>query len=218
MWAWLQKEPSWKTISRCLYRRWKKTPAHKHKKLERAKLLLWELKAGTAEREFVFFLMNKCSQLKRLLTIRTTEFTQNLQQTLMTPWEQFFSNNCRASQIKYWKSSCFSRSKGLGSTQMAIITIFWFQHLKAGINTSKISILPSNKMEHHPHTSRKNQSWCQHQAKICFVAHPDVYALKTPFRSKWAKIPQETLRASDGNFRERIKRLIKRKVHYIENK
>ena len=50
--------------------------------------------------------------------------------------------------------------------------------------------------------------WSLLKAKVCSVAHPSVDALKTSLLSEWAKIPQETLRASVGNFRQRIKRII----------
>ena len=60
------------------------TPAQKHKRLERARFLLGELKAGTAQREIVF-------SDEKLFTIEATvnnqkkKITQSLQQTLMTP-------------------------------------------------------------------------------------------------------------------------------------
>ena len=43
--------------------------------------------------------------------------------------------------------------------------------------------------------------WSSFEAKVFSDAHPTVDALKTYLHSKWAKIPQETLRASVGNFR-----------------
>ena len=49
----------------------------------------------------------------------------------------------------------------------------------------------------------------------------DADALKTALqseRSEWDKIDKETLRASVGNFRQKIKRLFKKKDHHIENK
>ena len=49
------------------------------------------------------------------------------------------------------------------------------------------------------------------KAKVASVAHPSVDALKTSLFNKWAKIPQETLRASVGNFRHSIKRVIEKK-------
>ena len=57
--------------------------------------------------------------------------------------------------------------------------------------------------------------WSLLEAKVCSVAL-SVDALKTSLLSEWAKIPQETLRASVGNFRQRIERLIERKGHHNE--
>ena len=59
--------------------------------------------------------------------------------------------------------------------------------------------------------------WSLLEAKICSVVHLSVDALKTSLQSEWSKIPQETLRTSVGNFRQRIERVIERKVHYIGN-
>ena len=56
------------------------------------------------------------------------------------------------------------------------------------------------------------------KAKVSCVAHPSVDALKTSLLREWAKIPQETLRASVGNFRQTIKLLIEKKGHHIETK
>ena len=56
--------------------------------------------------------------------------------------------------------------------------------------------------------------WDLLKAKICSVARPGVDALKISLLSDWSKIPQETLRALLGNFRQRIKR----KRYHIENK
>ena len=60
--------------------------------------------------------------------------------------------------------------------------------------------------------------WSLLEAKVCSFAHPRIDALKTSLLSEWDKIRQETLRASVGNFRPRIERLIERKGHHIENK
>ena len=56
------------------------------------------------------------------------------------------------------------------------------------------------------------------KTKVAYVAHLSVDALKTSLLRDWAKIRQETQRASVGNFRQRIKLLIKKKEHHIENK
>ena len=53
--------------------------------------------------------------------------------------------------------------------------------------------------------------WFLLEAKVCSVAHPSVDALKTSLQIEWAKIPQETLRASVSNCRQKIERVINRK-------
>ena len=55
------------------------------------------------------------------------------------------------------------------------------------------------------------------EIKVCSVVHTGVDALKTSFINDWAKIPKE-MHASVGNFKQRIKCLIKRNGHHIENK
>ena len=60
--------------------------------------------------------------------------------------------------------------------------------------------------------------WFMLKSKVSSVAHPSVDVLKTSFLREWAKIPQVTQRASVGNFRKRIKYLIEKKGHHIENK
>ena len=59
--------------------------------------------------------------------------------------------------------------------------------------------------------------WSLLEAKVCSVSLQSVDALKTSLQRKWAKTPQETLRASVVNFRQRIERVIERKGHHIEN-
>ena len=49
------------------------------------------------------------------------------------------------------------------------------------------------------------------KAKVSSVSHPSVDVLKTSFLKEWASIPEEMMRASVGNFRQRIKTLIERK-------
>ena len=60
--------------------------------------------------------------------------------------------------------------------------------------------------------------WFMLKTKVSCVVHTSVDLLKTSLLREWAKIPQETLRASVGNFRKRIKLLIEKKGHHIENK
>ena len=60
--------------------------------------------------------------------------------------------------------------------------------------------------------------WSMLKAKVSSVAHPSFDALKTSLLREWAKTPQEKLCASIGNFRSRIKLLIEKKGHHIENK
>ena len=53
--------------------------------------------------------------------------------------------------------------------------------------------------------------WSMLKAKVSYVDHLSVDTLKTSLRRQWAKIPKETLRASVGNFIQRIKLLIEKK-------
>ena len=53
------------------------------------------------------------------------------------------------------------------------------------------------------------------KAKISSVAGVD--AFKTSLLREWAKIPQETLCNSVGNFRQKIKFFIEKKGEHIEN-
>ena len=50
------------------------------------------------------------------------------------------------------------------------------------------------------------------------VAHLSDDTLNIALLREWAKIPQETLRVSVGNFRQIIKLLIEKKGDHIENK
>ena len=59
--------------------------------------------------------------------------------------------------------------------------------------------------------------WSLLEENVCSVAHLSVDALKTSLQSVWAKIPQETLHVSIGNFRQRIEHIIERRGHQIEN-
>ena len=56
------------------------------------------------------------------------------------------------------------------------------------------------------------------KAKVSPVAYPGVEALKTSILSEWDGILQETIRASVGNYRQRIKRLVEREGDHIEKK
>ena len=54
--------------------------------------------------------------------------------------------------------------------------------------------------------------------KNSFITHTSVDILKTSLLREWSKIPQEMRRFSVGIFRKRIKLLIEKKGHHIENK
>ena len=60
--------------------------------------------------------------------------------------------------------------------------------------------------------------WSILKAKVCYVAHTSVDALKTSLMREWAKIPQKTMCAKVGNFKQRIKLLIVRKRNHMQNK
>ena len=47
--------------------------------------------------------------------------------------------------------------------------------------------------------------WSMLKAKVSCVSHTSVHVLKTSLLREWAKIPQETMSASVGNFRKIIK-------------
>ena len=53
--------------------------------------------------------------------------------------------------------------------------------------------------------------WYMLKAKVSCVANTSVGVLKTSLRREWAKIPQEKLRTSVGNFRKIIKLLTKKR-------
>ena len=55
------------------------------------------------------------------------------------------------------------------------------------------------------------------EGKVCSVSHSSVDAVKTSLQSEWAQIPQKTLRAMVGNFRQKIERVKERKGHHIAN-
>ena len=61
-------------------------PAQKHKKLEKVKIHIRELKAGTADREIIFFSDEKLFTAGATVNNQIDKlFKQNLQQTLITP-------------------------------------------------------------------------------------------------------------------------------------
>ena len=99
------------------------TPAQKNKKLERANIILREMKAGTAEWEIVF-LMKNSSQMKPVLTIIKTECTENLQhwwllENSLIQTKAGFSHGVVWVQ-KSWSHLWFLWSSGLRSTQNII--------------------------------------------------------------------------------------------------
>ena len=58
--------------------------------------------------------------------------------------------------------------------------------------------------------------WSLLKAEVYYVAHPSVDALKTSPLSKRVKILQETLCALVGNFKQSIKRLVKKKGNHTK--
>lgn len=228
------------------------TPAQKHKRLERAKLLLGELKAGTAEREIVF-------SDEKLFTIEATVNNQNdrvyakssadIDDSVRIVFRRQKPSSLMvwAAVSKSWKSPLIFVEQGVKiNTDRYIndILVPAFEEMKKHFKDQPFTFQQDGAPSH---TSRKTQDWCQRhfprfwskemwppaspdlnpmdfsvwfllEAKVYSVAHPSVDALKTSLLSEWAKIPQETLRASVGNFRQRIERLIERKGHHIENK
>ena len=98
--------------------------------------------------------MKNSSQLKLLSTIRMTECTQNIQQSLMSWWKQSaadkirFHSWCGLQSPNIGRHLWFSWNRGLWSTQISTLIIFWFQLLKRWKNIQKISLSPSNNIEH----------------------------------------------------------------------
>ena len=60
--------------------------------------------------------------------------------------------------------------------------------------------------------------WSMLKAKVSSVAYQSIGSLKPSLLRVCAKIYQETLRASVGNFRQRIILIIEKKGNLIENK
>ena len=49
------------------------------------------------------------------------------------------------------------------------------------------------------------------------TAHTNTEALKKSLKQEWAKIPQQTFRATVKNFRRRLERIIEAKGRHIKN-
>ncbi|XP_076042036.1 uncharacterized protein LOC143025940 [Oratosquilla oratoria] len=227
------------------------TPLQKQKILERAQILLRELKTDTAAQEIIF-------SDEKLFTIEAQFNNQN---------DRVYAKS--SADIKDSVRTVYRRQKPSSLMVWAAISKTWkspliFVEQGVKINSDRyindILVPALEEMKKHfkdhpftfqqdgapSHTSRKTQDWCSRQfsrfwskemwppsspdlnpmdfcvwslleAKACSVAHSSVDALKQSLQREWVKIPQDKLRASVENFRERIERVIRVKGDHIEN-
>lgn len=227
------------------------TPLQKQKRLERAQILLRELKTDTAAQEIIF-------SDEKLFTIEAQFNNQN---------DRVYAKS--SADIKDSVRTVYRRQKPSSLMVWAAISKTWkspliFVEQGVKINSDRyindILVPALEEMKKHfkdhpftfqqdgapSHTSRKTQDWCSRQfprfwskemwppsspdlnpmdfcvwslleAKACSVAHSSVDALKQSLQREWVKIPQDKLRASVENFRERIERVIRVKGDHIEN-
>ncbi|XP_076044978.1 uncharacterized protein LOC143027553 [Oratosquilla oratoria] len=196
------------------------TPLQKQKRLERAQILLRELKTDTAAQEIIF-------SDEKLFTIEAQFNNQN---------DRVYAKSL--ADIKDSQGVKINSDRYINDILVPALEEMK-KHFKDHPFTFQQDGAPS-------HTSRKTQDWCSRQfprfwskemwppsspdlnpmdfcvwslleAKACSVAHSSVDALKQSLQREWVKIPQDKLRASVENFRERIERVIRVKGDYIEN-
>ena len=116
-------------------------------------MLAWQ-----SERSFL--VMKESLQLKQLLIIRTTEFTHNLQQTLMILWEQFTFDKSRVSSWSGCSLQILEITSDFHGERVKIDTDLYINNIlvqswERRRNTLKISLSPSITMEHYSTNQEK---------------------------------------------------------------